>query len=641
MRYSCPDPRTIITAILLCGCFTSHAQTSFTDKIAEWKTTFPKEEVVATLFKEVIDFTLDPSAAEAESKVKASVFTETVLVPVKDFLKYDDGLFYNEQIALENIKVLNPDKKEVTIQKLCGDYSRENIFHSDAKLCVVKFQLAEKGKPFNYTYRENYKDVKFLTSFYFLQRFPVIERIVQFNIPSWLELDIREFNFEGHAIQRSTEKDGDITRVIFRISNTQAYKTESHSPNHAISYPHIICVTKAYTETGKRNVLFENVKDLYNWYSTVCSTIGNNPESLKSKVTELTNGKKTDQEKVESIFYWVQDNIRYIAFENGIMGFKPDAAQNVLKNKYGDCKGKANLLKTMLTIAGFDARLTWIGTSDLPYDYSLPSLAVDNHMICTVILNGKRFFLDGTEEYIALNDYAQRIQGKQVLIEDGKNHILDKVPEFAAERNKVNIINKLTIADNQLKGNAVSEYNGESKISVQSAYAAIKNDKKAESLADFVRSHNKNIEVSNISNSDFGDRQKPLQLKFELKASNQVTKTGNELYVVLDWEKELGSMEMEADRKNDYEFDQKIYLSTQTELAIPEGYKVDYLPSAFKKNTAAWSFEGTYVNKGKSIVYSKTIIINKPILKKADFANWNVFIAEINKFYNDQVVLTK
>jgi hypothetical protein len=51
MRYSCPDPRTIITAILLCGCFTSHAQTSFTDKIAEWKTTFPKEEVVATLFK--------------------------------------------------------------------------------------------------------------------------------------------------------------------------------------------------------------------------------------------------------------------------------------------------------------------------------------------------------------------------------------------------------------------------------------------------------------------------------------------------------------------------------------------------------------------------------------------------------------
>ena len=76
----------------------------------------------------------------------------------------------------------------------------------------------------------------------------------------------------------------------------------------------------------------------------------------------------------------------------------------------------------MLTIAGFDARLTWIGTSDLPYAYSLPSLVVDNHMICTVILNGKKYFLDGMEEYIALSDYAQRIQGKQVLIEDTKPH---------------------------------------------------------------------------------------------------------------------------------------------------------------------------------------------------------------------------
>jgi hypothetical protein len=192
-----------------------------------------------------------------------------------------------------------------------------------------------------------------------------------------------------------------------------------------------------------------------------------------------------------------------------------------------------------------------------------------------------------------------------------------------------------------LVGNAVSEYNGESKISVQSAFAAIKNDKKAESLADFARSNNSNVEVSNITNSDFGDRQKPLQLKYNFKANNQVTKAGNELYVVMDWEKDFSSMEMAADRKNDYEFNQKYYLTTQTELTIPEGYKVDYMPSSFKKITPSWSFEGAYVNKGKTIVYTRNIIISKPILKKADFAGWNSFIGEINKFYNDQVVLKK
>src|SRR6185295_5135482 len=256
--------------------------------------------------------------------------------------------------------------------------------------------------------------------------------------------------------------EGDITRTTFTIKDIPAFQNEPSSPNHALSSPHIICVSKAYTENGQRKVLFESVKDLYGWYSTVCADIGNNPNELKARVAALTADKKTDMEKIESIFYWVQDNIRYIAFENGIMGFKPDAAQNVLKNKYGDCKGKANLLKEMLKLAGYDARLTWIGTSDLPYDYTLPSLAVDNHMICTVILNGKRYFLDGTEEYIALNDYAQRIQGKQVLIEDGKNHILDKIPEFPADRNKEILNVKMNIIDNAITGNAVAEYNGES-----------------------------------------------------------------------------------------------------------------------------------------------------------------------------------
>src|SRR5215218_2717799 len=428
----------------------SFAQTNFSDKVTEWKKLFPKEDAVAYSLKETVDFFLNPVSKPGESKVTAVVTNEVIVVPLKDFLKYEDGVFYNDEISVDNLKAFNPDGKEVKIEKLCSSYSEESIFHSDARLCMIKFPLAEKGKAFKYSFQNKYRDIKYLTSFYFNHHFPALERIVQFNIPSWMEADLREFNFVGNGIEKNSVKEGGLTKTSFKMKHVQAYKSEPNSPNHAISYPHLICVSKAFTENGQRNVLFENVKDLYNWYSTVCNDIGNKPEELKSKVAELTFNKKTDVEKIESIFYWVQDNIRYIAFENGIMGFKPDAAQNVYKNKYGDCKGKANLLKEMLKLAGFDARLTWIGTSDLPYDYTLPSLCVDNHMICTVILNGKKYFLDGTEEHIALNDYAQRIQGKQVLIEDGKDFILEKIPQFPAERNKETKTTKLTITEDKL-----------------------------------------------------------------------------------------------------------------------------------------------------------------------------------------------
>lgn len=621
--------------------FSAYSQNDFTAQLSNWKTLFPKEDVIAASYKETVTFSLIDKPGTGEGNVNAKVVNELTIVPIKDFMKYKDGLYYNDELSIDNVKAINSKGKEIIVQKLCGSYKDEDIFHSDSKICTIAFSLEEKGKGLLYKYENNYRDVKYLTSFYLNHHLPVAERIIEFNIPSWLELDLRDFNFRNYQIEKKSVKENDITKVTFTIKNIASFQREPSSPNHALSYPHIICINKAYTQNGQRKVLFESVKDLYGWYSTVCSDIGNKPDELKSQVNELTAGKKTDMEKIESIFYWVQDNIRYIAFEDGIMGFKPDAAQNVLKKKYGDCKGKANLLKEMLKLAGYDARLTWIGTSDLPYDYTLPSLAVDNHMICTVILNGKKYFLDGTEYFIALNDYAQRIQGKQVLIEDGKNYIIDKIPDFTADRNKMKKVTTLTYDSDALKGKTSVEFNGESKTMLQGIYASIRNEDKKDVLSGFLRHGDDNVVVTNIKTPDFKDRQKPITVSYDVVANNQVTKAGKELYVIMDWDKDFGSLEFTDDRKNDYEFNYKYNYSIQTELVIPDGYKVDYLPKPMKKATPYYTFEGSYVNKGKSIVYNKTITVNKPILLKTEFTNWNAFVKDINNFYNDQVVLVK
>jgi transglutaminase-like putative cysteine protease len=637
IRLSCPCIAIVILLFPLVGL----SQADLSGKVSSWKSLFPKEDVVAYSYKETISFFLNESPKPGEGNVGAKVINELSIVPVKDFIKFEDGLFYDDEMSIDNVKAINSKGKEVVIQKLCGSYKDENIFHSDSKYCSVTFPLEEKGKSFTYRYEENYRDVKYLTSLYFHQHIPVVERVIEFNIPSWLETDLREFNFKNSKIEKTSVKDGDITRITFTVKDLPGFHREPSSPNHAISYPHLICVNKAYTQNGQRKVLFESVKDLYGWYSGLCADIGNNPNELKDKVAVLTAGKKTDMEKIESIFYWVQDNIRYIAFENGIMGFKPDAAQNVLKNKYGDCKGKANLLKEMLKLAGYDARLTWIGTSDLPYDYTLPSLAVDNHMICTVILNGKKYFLDGTESFIAMNDYAQRIQGKQVLIEDGKNYILDRIPDFPAERNKVKKITRISLDNDVIKGTTTTEFNGESKIMLQAVYTSIRSEDKTEALSNLLKRGDGNVVVTNVQSPDFKERQKPITVNFDFKANNQVKKAGNDIYVVMDWDKEFSGLEFDNERKNDYEFNYKYNYTIQTELAVPDGYKVDYVPAAFKKATPQYSFEGSYVNKGKTVVYNKTIVVNKPILLTSDFTAWNAFIKEINNFYNDQVVLVK
>ena len=636
---------TLIRSLCLSGAvfFCTHSllaqQSDYTNSISQFKARYPKAEVVAVNFSEQYNFTLDKS--KTETKVSANCSYQQNIVPLKDYISTADGLFYDDQSAIENVRASSAKNKSIKIPMQCADYESEGIFYSDAKVCMVSIPLETKGLPVNFSYEKKYKDVKYLTSVYFHENIPVEEKAIVFNIPSWLEVELREFNFDGFGITKETKQENGVTSFIYRMKNIPSLQREYNSPNMAKSFPHIIVVSKSFTDNGQKKVLFESVKDLYSWYNSLCKEVKNNPDELKPIVTQLTKDKKTDVEKVESMYYWVQEKVRYIAFENGIMRFRPEPAQNVLKNKYGDCKGKANLITQMLKLAGYDARLTWIGTSDLPYDYSLPSLAVDNHMICTLIMDGKRYYLDGTEENMAFNDYAHRIQGKQVLIQDGDNYIIDKVPEFNAEHNKVETTMKLKLDNLDLKGNVVSTYNGEARNMLVGVYHSLRSENKQNALENFLRSGDVNMIVTNIQNPDWENRQKPARVTFDLDGKNQVTKAGNELYVVLDWGKELSSVEFDSTRKTDFEFEHKYYLVTKTEFTIPDGYKLDYTPDAFTNKGEDYSFEGSYVLQGNTLVYSKKLIVNNVILKKKDFSKWNEFIKGVNKFYNDQVVLVK
>ena len=636
-----------IVIILSCCAYFSITASSqqtldYTSAVSSFKNKYPKTDIVIAELKEDYSFSI-LNNKNGESKVVVDVSESQVLVPLKDNIAYSDAIFYNEQSAVENVHVASANNKSIRFVQQCSDYQSEGIFYSDQKACVVQIPAETKGIAINYSYTRQYKDVKYLTSVYFHEKLPIEKRILIFNVPDWLDIDLREFNFAGYDIRKNVEKDpsSKITKYIYEFNNIPAFKKEYHSPNWAKAYPHIIVVSKSYTDNGQKKVLFESVKDLYAWYHSLCKEIGNNSDDLKPIVAQLTKDKKSDTDKIEALYYWVQDKVRYIAFENGIMGFKPEAAQNVFKNKYGDCKGKANLLTQMLKVAGYDARLTWIGTADLPYDYSLPSLAVDNHMISTLVMNGKHYFLDGTEEHIAFNDYASRIQGKQVLIEDGNNYMLDRIPEFPADRNKVESNLKLKIDNGALTGTCTSVYYGESKISLVGAFNSLRSENKKDALENYLRSGNENILISNIYNPNWDDRQKPLQISFDVRANNQVTKAANELYINPDWQKEFSAFDFDSTRISDYELDHKVYINTQIEIEVPDGYKIDYVPDAVSKKAADFSFEGSYTKKGNLILYSKKIIINNTIIRKRDFVAWNDFISSIDKFYNDQAVLAK
>ena len=70
---------------------------------------------------------------------------------------------------------------------------------------------------------------------------------------------------------------------------------------------------------------------MYAWYNYLYKNAKNDDSPLKATVARLTEGKTSDEDKVKSIYYWVQDNIRYIAYEEGYAGFIPQTVQEVYK----------------------------------------------------------------------------------------------------------------------------------------------------------------------------------------------------------------------------------------------------------------------------------------------------------------------
>jgi len=303
---------------------------------------------------------------------------------------------------------------------------------------------------------------------------------------------------------------------------------------------------------------------------------------LTAFTDSITAGIDNDEEKLKVIYYWLQDNIRYIAYEDGIMGFKPEDARDVFSQKYGDCKGMANLAKTMLNQVGFDARLTWIGTNRLgdAYDYSFPSLANDNHMICTVIYEGEEIFIDPTETYIKLRDYADRIQGRKVMIEDGDSFRISKVPNANSERNKVEQKWEMNIDGEVLKGHVRDSYNGDRKVSIMNSYATTRSQKKDEVLKDFLEGNDKNVEVTNYSSSGLNNREEPIAFNYDIEMENVIVNVNNDLYLSLELVRDFSETDVKLPRETDIFFGRKINNQIEVELDIPEGYSVDYLPEA-------------------------------------------------------------
>ena len=385
---------------------------------------------------------------------------------------------------------------------------------------------------------------------------------------------------------------------------------------------------------------------MHDWYYSLVSGINQQEkdQDLEALVASLTEGKTDDLEKVKAIYYWTQKNIKYIAFEYALGGFIPREANDVFQKKYGDCKDNSSILSEMLSIAGLEGNLTWIGTREIPYTYEdVPTPAVDNHMILSYEHNGETYYLDATGRYVSIDYPTSFIQGKEALVTYGKGKFkVKQVPVMAPEKSQLIDRTFVRIDGNKLIGKSTATLSGYLK---QNIFYDLELKKKEKDILDFYNGYfqkgsNKFL-IQSFKEENKYSYDKDFQLSYDFTISDYVQTVGSEIFINPHFNQKAKRFKTKKDRKNDVEYDFKRQYSYTNTIAIPDGFTVDYLPSNVALDSDFVSVNINYQQKEGQIVVQSNVIWKALYLNLEHQKEVNAIIKKAQKAYKEIIILKK
>ncbi len=613
------------------------------DTLTKYRSIYPKETgiIVEDKRRTVIDLVND------SLQINTEIYWEILVLDYP--FQWVKGSVYTSYFSNVNeLKAysLIPEKKKykrVDVEEFKRKYDNDShIFFDDSEMIKYNYPQLVEGSKIVKEYTFTSRDPRILNTHFFSNYVPVLRSKYEIVVHPNVDINHGYTNdtLGKPEFTKSTDEEGN-TVYTYEYSNCPVITKENNGLGFGyLSQGVYLTISGFRRSNGEYKKVLSGLDDMHEWYSTLIDTLKVDP-SLKEFSSEIVGAETDPYEKIKKIFYWVQRNVRYIAFEDGMRGLIPHEADFVLNKRYGDCKDMSSLLVGLLRSQGIPAYYTWIGTRSLPYRYSkMASPMVDNHMIATVIFDSTYLFLDATGKYTPLGFPTDMIQGKECFINMGEDYKIEVVPTMEKEKNLMIDTTYLEIMDGSIIGTGQLKMLGYEKV--EKSYYLVQD--KAREEEKYVkrllsRGSNKFIldsyEVHNVDSFE-----KPIYVDYAFNISDYHSEVDDEIYINLCLNKVLLSWEFE-DRKTPYENDFKFLFQAVYVLDIPEGYSVSYLPEGGSVDSKNLGFEIDYVLDGNRIYTLFKYYFDFLLLYPNEFNAWNDVIREYSKVSRNSVVLKK
>lgn len=620
--------------------FSSNAQNS----LEEAKKIYPD-------FNELIlndNQSYDLSFESGKLKVIQDNYYESMILTENGIQNNKESFSYSELVKLkayEAYTVINNNGKEKKIKVTQTDEIQSGsggVFYDNVKERQLIFPNLEAGARKIYTYQTEFIDPFLLHKVIFGGNYPIKNSTLEIKAEKGINIGFKVFNDPTNAIEFSkTEKRG---KSIYKwtLKNIKPVKFESNSPGYLYIIPHINIFIKDYTIDGKKTEVLGDINKLYTYYKEFTKNLNQSEDqNLKAITLDIIKDKTNDEDKIKSIFYWVKDNIKYIAFEDGYEGFKPREASFICQRRFGDCKDMASIITAMAKYANVkDVNLSWIGTREIPYSYNeLSTPAVDNHMIAVYKKGEDYIFLDGTDKETLYGIPTSFIQGKEALFSDDENYKIVKVPVVPAEKNEVNERVKFAIEKDKIVGSGKIQFNGYNRSRILSRIGDATNKTRFEMIKGLVLKGNNKFILKDYTEENIKDRDKPYEINYNFDLGNYIVKIDKEIYINLFLDRPFEKLIIEKDRISKFEFDFLTQVNTQYEFSIPKNCTVKYLPKNYSVDNEYLKADFVYEATDGKILLKMQLKQKKLLLDKIDFEPWNTAIKKLKTNYTESIIL--
>ncbi|MGH1339850.1 MAG: DUF3857 domain-containing protein [Aureispira sp.] len=435
----------------------------------------------------------------------------------------------------------------------------------------------------------------------------------QLQLPKDLKIHYQALNVEAEPTVKEVDAN---TTYTWQLKDLEAKTRETFSPSSSYILPRLL-VSLDQFEIEHYKGSFRSWKDFGLFMYQLSEGRDRLSAPMREKVLALTAKASNKREKIEILYQYLQQNMRYVSVQLGIGGWQPFDAAYVEKNKYGDCKALTNFMKAMLKAVDILAYPVLIYSAETP-DYSVTETFATskfNHVILRI--PQEDIWLECTSTNFPVNYIGSHNANRTALMITRDGGQLIETPQYATQQNVEHNNIQVYLDENggaSLKG--ISTLSG----SKQEAYRSISNNYPQEEVKKW---YQKNSKLSSFKWNEFtfkAAKDTPnFELQVNLSINSYASKTGKRLFVPINKITPLHTaLKVYTNRKHPVVIHQGFTEEDQFEFYLPEGYEIESIP---KTETKINSPFGSYIFhikkiKGK-IVFKRHFMLN-PTEQPAD-----------------------